>query len=153
MERIVELNNRYAENNIHTNLLLQNYEYFALISQVYSAKNHWINSLTLNLVVKYTRLFSDSDFLNFSDSWKVIFCWDFLLVSHTLIFDTDINDIAFKNHNKSTNSMEICNFCCDSSKNAFQNVETVQIGDEFIAISEMTKVFRDLESVIDIMDL
>lgn len=49
--------------------------------------------------------------------------------------------------------MEICNFCCDSSKNAFQNVETVQIGDEFIAISEMTKVFRDLESVIDIMDL
>lgn len=44
--------------------------------------------------------------------------------------------------------MEICNLCSDCSKNAFQNVETIQFGNEFIAISEMTKVFKDLEPVI-----
>ncbi|KAG4065172.1 hypothetical protein HA402_007569 [Bradysia odoriphaga] len=41
--------------------------------------------------------------------------------------------------------MKICSLCCDSSKSAFHNVETVQFGSEFIAISEMTKVFKDLE--------
>lgn len=43
--------------------------------------------------------------------------------------------------------MTSCSFCCDLSKSAFQNVETVQSGDEFIAISEMTKIFKDLDTV------
>lgn len=49
--------------------------------------------------------------------------------------------------------MEICSLCCDISKNAYQNVETVQFANEFIAISEMTKVFKDLEQVISMDEL
>lgn len=46
--------------------------------------------------------------------------------------------------------MEICSLCSDLNKTSFQNVETVQFGSEFIAISEMTKVFKDLEPVCPI---
>lgn len=49
--------------------------------------------------------------------------------------------------------METCSLCCDLSKNAFQNVETVQFANEFIAISDMTKVFKDLEPVISVDEL
>lgn len=44
--------------------------------------------------------------------------------------------------------METCSLCCNNSENAYLNVETIQIGKDFISISEMTSVFKDLEQVI-----
>lgn len=44
--------------------------------------------------------------------------------------------------------MEICSLCYDSSKIAYLNVETIQIGSEFISIIELTSVFKDLEQVM-----
>ncbi len=63
--------------------------------------------------------------------------------------DSDIYtvDVKASKQNYRIEIMEICGLCFDLSKNAFQNVETVQFGDEFIAISEMTKIFKDLEPV------
>ncbi|KAJ6632636.1 Zinc finger protein [Pseudolycoriella hygida] len=43
--------------------------------------------------------------------------------------------------------MDICGLCSDLNKTALQNVETVQFGAEFIAVSEMTRVFKDLEAM------
>lgn len=47
-------------------------------------------------------------------------------------------------------TMEVCSLCCDTSKTAYLNVETMQLGTEFIPISDMTKVFKDLEQVISV---